>query len=131
MLVAHPNRWRELGQLVPRDLLTGDEDIQREATLLGSPLAAGFLFVRTGGTTAVNLRHGKVVEVAVWAPPAEAFEPHTWRGWLFIEGHPEYDPPRRILGATPFQPIHIAFTVIEAYASAHQAHFVLEDEVGP
>jgi hypothetical protein len=48
-------------------------------------------------------------EVVVWDPPDTPWEGGTWRGWLFIEGHPQFDPPHRICGQGPWEPVALAF----------------------
>lgn len=83
-----------------------DEDEHASTSDLGPPWVNGQICVAD-----------VTLEVAVWKPPDNAWEEGTWRGWLFIEGHPVYDPPRRVLGASRLQPIVLAFAALHQYMS--------------
>jgi hypothetical protein len=93
------------------------ETVHAEREELGPPLTSGWLCVPSGtAPTRRDPGDGRLVEIAIWSAPSTPMEPHVWRAWLFIEGHAEFDPPRRVLGATPLQCLLIAFSVIDRFA---------------
>ncbi len=97
------------------------EDLHAPHSSLGPPLVQGKVeIVGSDGSR-------RSVEVAVWGAPDAPWEGAiTWRGWLFIAGHSDYDPPRRVLGGSRFQVVFLAFDVIRRFCDEHDTHLLLD-----
>lgn len=83
------------------------------------PTWAGFLVTRDGSERAVRLWEALHDEVA----PAEA------HGYLFVEGHPELDPPRSVPGGDAFQATHLTFARLHQVVREQDA-FVSRQSMG-
>lgn len=88
--------------------MTDHEPVYADPAALGTPFVRFLLRDAAGGDH----------EVVIWAPPPTPLEAgRIFRGWLYVEGHPEFGRPRRVLGEGPWQPVSLAFKVVDDFAA--------------
>ena len=91
-------------------------------------LCAGAFVIPHGATRYErrSARTGTRIEVAVYAVSPAPEADGTYVGGVFVEGHPEYDPPRHVFGGSPFQVLEISFDVVRRHMAKFEAAFYVD-----
>ena len=98
------------------------EDLQPRTPVL----VEGWVFFPDPGherIRAPEVGRGRWARVAVYTSAPSESHPDTHHAGLFVEGHPDYDPPRRIIGATPMQALELSFRALTRVVEAHPGAF--------